>query len=105
MTTIATTSPAGAEERGGHRGRERRGADVGERDADEEGDEELVRPREERLKRCLLGTLLLGQALEAGPPEREVGRLGAREEGGDEHERDRGSASLEVASGYPLKCS
>ena len=39
----------GAEERGGHRGRERRGADIGQRDADEEGDEEVVGLREERL--------------------------------------------------------
>jgi hypothetical protein len=76
----------GTEELLRHRRGESRGGDVDERDADQERDEKLVRTREERHERALRGTPLLGQPLQPRAPEREIGRLGAGEKRGEEHE-------------------
>ena len=88
-----------AEEGGGDGGGDGGGADIGEGDADEDGDEELVRLREQRLQRALIGILPLGQTLEAGPPQREVGRLRPREERGDE---DEGEEAQELEDGEAI---
>ena len=77
----------GSEESRGHGRRESRRGDVDEGNADQQGDEEIMRPHQERGLRALLGSLLLGQPLESRAPEREIGRLGTGQEGGKQDER------------------
>jgi hypothetical protein len=77
----------GSEELRGHGRRESRRGDVDEGDADQQCDEEIVWPGEERSRCALLGSLLLGQPLESRAPEREIGRLGTSQEGGKQDER------------------
>ena len=81
----------GASEELARDGRGKRGGgDVHHGDSHEERDEQLVRLLEERSQGIVLRPLLLGQLLEASSAEGEVGRFGARQEGGAEQERRRG---------------
>ena len=65
---------------------ERGGADVHHRDADQEGDQQLVGPGQERGQRTRRPALLLGELLEPRPTQREVRGLGAREQGGHQEQ-------------------
>jgi hypothetical protein len=77
----------GASEKLARDGRGKRGGgDVHHGDSHEERDEQLVRLLEKRSQGIVLRPLLLGQLLEAGSAEGEVGRFGARQEGGAEQE-------------------
>ena len=82
-----------AEELLGDGGGEGGGADVHHRDADEEGDEQLVGLREQRRERARRLALLLGQLLQPRPAQREVRGLGAGEQRGEEEQDRRGRSA------------
>ena len=84
----------------GDRRGQRGGADIDHGDADEQGDEQLVRALDERLWRAhRLVFVLRGDVLEPGAAQREVGGFGAREDRGADDQR----AQREELQAEPLR--